>query len=314
MTLHVLRAGLYTTVQDLGRPGWQGDGVPEGGAMDDVALRLANFLVGNAESAAGLEITLDGPGLRFDRDATIAIGGADLDARVDDAMLPPWRAVHVAAGTELRFGEPRDGCRAYLAIAGGIDVPPVLGSRATYVRAAIGGHEGRALRRGDVLPLGAAPVARVRPRRLAREMQPAYGDTVHVVAGPQLAALTPESRTRLFDAPFTVSARSDRMGFRLEGASLALASPVELLSAGVAMGTVQLPPDGAPIVLMADRQTTGGYPRLGEVATVDLPTLAQRRPGDVVRFAEVSLAEAQRLYLARERALALLRVALHAPA
>ena len=282
--------------------------------MDDVALRIANLLVGNADSAAGLEITLDGPVLRLERDATIAIGGADLDARVGDAMLPPWRAVHVPAGTELRFGEPRDGCRAYLAIAGGIDVPPVLGSRGTYVRAAIGGHEGRALRRGDVLPLGTAPATRVRPRRLAREMQPAYGDMVRLVAGPQLDALAPGARARLFDAPFTVSARSDRMGFRLDGATLALSAPMELLSAGVAMGTVQLPPDGAPIVLMADRQTTGGYPRLGEVATVDLPSLAQRRPGDVVRFAEVSLAEAQRLYLARERALALLRVALHAPA
>ena len=313
MTLHVVRAGLHTTVQDLGRPGWQHAGVPEGGAMDTLALRLANLLVGNAEGAAALEVTLDGPTLRLGRAATIAIGGADLDARVDDVPLRPWQARRVRAGAQLTFGAPVSGCRAYLAVDGGIAVPVVLGSRSTYVRAAIGGLDGRALRRDDVIPLGPAATI-TRTRRLARELEPAYRDTLRMTPGPQLDALTRNARARLFDVPFTISARSDRMGFRLEGSALALLTPIEPRSAGVAFGTVQLPPDGTPIILMADRQTTGGYPRLGEIATVDLPSLAQRRPGDRVRLTYVSLAEAQRQYLARERALRAHRIALHAPA
>ena len=312
MTLHVVRAGLHTTVQDLGRPGWQRDGVPEGGAMDVVALRLANLLVGNAEGAAALEVTLDGPTLRFGRDATVAIGGADLDARIDDTPMRPWQARRVRAGAQLAFGAPMTGCRAYVAVDGGIAVPMVLGSRSTYVRAAIGGMDGRALRRDDIVPLG-PPATGARTRRLAHEQAPAYRDRLRMTPGPQLDALTRHARARLFDAPFTISARSDRMGFRLDGPALALVTPMEARSAGVAFGTVQLPPDGAPIILMADRQTTGGYPRLGEIATVDLPSLAQRRPGDRVQLVYVSLAEAQRLYLARERTVLALRIALGAP-
>jgi antagonist of KipI len=237
---------------------------------------------------------------------------------VDGEPLGRWRAVTVPAGSRLVAGPAHDGCRGYLAVAGGFDVPLVLGSRATYAPAALGGLHGRPLRAGDLLRVDAAPGPHApgRVRALAPAARPTYGGVVRLVAGPRLDALAPASRTRLLGEPFRVSAHSDRMGVRLEveGPGLALAERAEVLSAGVATGTVQLPPGGAPIILMADRQTTGGYPRLGEVATVDLPRVAQLRPGDTVRFATVSLAEAQQLYLARERELALLERLLAVPA
>jgi len=203
-------------------------------------------------------------------------------------------------------------CRAYLAVAGGIDVPTVLGSRATYVRAAIGGYEGRALRAGDLLAVGAATGAHLHHAVDVRglDLQRA---TVRYVAGPHHALLTDEARRLLATAPFRLAPGSDRMGLRFEGASLALRAPVEPLSAGVAMGTMQLPPGGAPIVLMADRQTTGGYPCIGGVAAVDLPALAQLRPGEAVRFEEVSLEAAEALYLVRERELDRIRRLLAMP-
>ncbi len=321
MSIVVLNAGMLATVQDLGRPGWQHDGVPVGGAMDTVALRLANLLVGNDEGDAALEITLHGPTLRFEAATVVALGGADLDATIRDRALATWRPMPVAAGETLTFGTPRSGCRAYLAVAGGLYVTPVMGSRSTYLRARFGGLEGRQIRRGDRLSLVAPPRsygasahleshAFTAPRRLAPDALPDYGEIVRLVAGPHLPMLTEDSRRELFAEPFRVSPQSDRMGYRLDGRTLALTEPVEPLSSGVTFGTVQLPPGGSPIVLMADRQTTGGYPRLGDVATVDLPALAQRRPGDSVRFAPIPVEEAQRLYLARERALAGVRRAL----
>lgn len=321
MSLRVLRPGLFTTVQDLGRTGHQRQGVPVSGAMDDIALRVANLLVGNAPGAAALELTLVGPTLAFERGALVALGGADLGARVDGLALPPWRPAWVPAGGELAFGPARSGCRACLAVAGGINVPPVMGSRSTFVRGGFGGHEGRALRRGDRISLGTVtPLAEriaagfVRdPARAAcagwaagRALRPPYGPApvVRVVPGRHAGALTERSAARFAGDAFVVSPQSDRMGYRLDGPTLELTRPLELLSEAVSFGTVQLPPAGSPIVLMADRQTTGGYPRIGEVATVDLPLLAQLRPGDSLRFQPVSVAAAQALYLARERAIA----------
>lgn len=334
MNIRVLAPGLLTTVQDLGRMGYQHLGVPVSGAMDPFALRVANLLVGNDTGNAALEITLAGPTLRFDtEDALLALAGADLGALLDDRWpVPPWRPVRARCGTTLSFRGGESGCRAYLAVAGGLAVPPVLGSRSTFVRAALGGVEGRALRAGDVLPLGAPPplsqriAARIRhgdaPAAVTRwgaahSFRPAYSaaPTVRLLAGSHTNLLTPDARALLHEAEFTVSPRSDRMGYRLAGPRLELAAPVEVLSEAVAFGTVQLPPDGQPIVLMADRQPTGGYPRIGEVASVDLPLLAQLRPGDALRFQPVTLAEAHRLHRARERDLELLRAAisLHHP-
>jgi antagonist of KipI len=319
MICQVLHPGQLATVQDRGRFGHQQQGIPTAGAMDDFALRIANLLVGNDESAAGLECTLVGPTLRFDEHTLIALGGADLALTADGTPLPLWRPLCIPAGATVSAGAAVRGCRCYLAIAGGVDVPPVLGSRSTYVRAALGGVDGRALRRGDRLPVGAATELSRRigaavaggsgRSRIAigrwgasASLVPFYtpAAVIRVVDGEHTDLLTSESLERLRNTEFRVGAQSDRMGYRLEGAPLDLSAPVELLSEAVAFGTIQLPPGGQPIVLMADRQTTGGYPRIGEVATIDLPLLAQLKPGDRLRFRPISLEEAQRLYLGRE--------------
>lgn len=313
MRIRVVLGGPSTTVQDLGRRGSQCDGVPESGAMDPVAARIANLLVGNDENAAVLESTLAGPALLFDQPSVVALGGGDFGATVDGEPLAPWRACAVRAGATLALGNARRGCRAYIAVAGGIDVPVVLGSRSTCLPARFGGHEGRVLRAGDVLAVGdpAGPPLR---RALTASLHPTYGATVRLIAGEHQPLLDPRSREALFGEGLRVSPRSDRMGYRLEGATLRLREPVELLSAAVAIGTLQLPPGGDPILLMADHQTTGGYPVLGHVASVDLGAVAQLRPGDAIRFSEVSLDDAQRLYLERERSLHALRrvLSLHA--
>jgi antagonist of KipI len=325
--IEVLRAGLLTTVQDLGRTGLRDQGVPVGGAADAVALRIANLLAGNPQGAAGLEMTLAGPRLRFARTELIALGGAGMAADLDGVPVPFWRPVRVRAGETLDLRGARTGCRAYLAVAGGIAVPPVLGSRATYLPSAFGGVDGRALRAGDRLPVGKAS-ARSAAVRTAIEREgrrngiaswsiapaalPAYRaePELLLIPGSHADALTEATREQLFSGRFRVSQHSDRMGCRLQGPALALSAPIELSSEGVAPGTVQLPPGGAPIVLMADGGTTGGYPRIGHVATVHLPLLAQLRPGDHLRFRATTIDDAHRLLRARERALTLLADAL----
>ena len=315
MSLHVLRPGLLTTVQDLGRGGLQRFGIVPGGAMDTYALRIANLLIGNAQDAAALEITLVGPVLRFEADTLVAIAGASLGATIDGFPVSEWRALRVPAGATLGFGGRVSGCRAYLAIAGGIDVPPVLGSRATFLRARFGGAGGRAVRAGDALRIGApAPRAagtlrelRARdaieaPVALARAARPDY-------RAPAMLRALPAAQHDWFAADafwnreYRVLSESDRMGYRLEGAPLRLADPRELVSEPVAFGSVQVPPGGQPILLMADRQTTGGYPRIAEVIGVDLPLAAQLAPGDALRFRRVDIDEAERLWLERERAI-----------
>ncbi len=321
MTIRVVGGGLQTTVQDLGRPAHQHQGIPGGGGMDRMAMRIGNLLVGNDANAAALESTLIGPTLTFAEETLIAITGADLEARVGPLSIPLWHPVLVGAGATLRFGRAVRGCRAYVAIAGGIDVPLVFGSRATYLRAGFGGFNGRAIHPGDELAIGAAPAL---SRRIAGSLRASAGDAAQsatvarwsagvsirttypsdavarLIRGAHTELLDDVSRSALVASRFRVSASSDRMGYRLEGVTLGLRAPTELLSEGVAFGTVQLPPGGSPIVLMADRQTTGGYPRIGEVASVDLGVVAQLKPGDQLRFHFISLDEAQRLYLAWE--------------
>lgn len=329
MSFRILNAGVLTTVQDRGRIGHQREGIPVSGAMDELSLRIGNLLVGNDEQDAALEMTLVGPTLRFDDQTLIAFTGADLGAVVDGVRIPSWRAVRVAAGAIVTMEAASRGCRGYLAVAGGVVVPPVLGSRATYARASLGGMGGRPLRRGDLVPCGL-------PTELSRRIAEALVDierpakvvgakwsaaptfvpffrsanAIRLIEGAHTNLLTSESAERIWSAEFRVGAQSDRMGYRLDGPELALARPVEPLSESVAFGTLQLPPGGKPIVLMADRQTTGGYPRIGEVASVDLPLLAQLKPGDRLRFRPVSLEEAQRLYLAREDDIAQARMAI----
>ena len=326
MTIRMLTGGLQTTVQDLGRMGQQRRAIPVGGAMDRTAFLVGNLLVGNDVNDASLEVSLIGPSMTFGRACVAALSGADLEATIDGVPIPVWHPVWIPAGATLRFGRPRLGCRAYVAIGGGINVPSLFGSRSTYLRGGFGGHEGRALRAGDTLSLGApGPASRGIGRavagggdevRVARwsigmSLRPRYSSepTVRVVAGAHSELLDAPSRAALSASAFRVSSSSDRMGYRLEGATLQLARHTELMSEGVAFGTIQLPPGGAPIILMADRQTTGGYPRIGEVASVDLPLLAQLKPGDGVRFRFIPLERAQALYIVQEGELAQARAA-----
>ncbi len=314
MTIEVMKPGLQTTVQDLGRWGHQAIGIPVCGAMDDVSHRLANLVAGNEPHAASLEITLLGPRLRFRRDAWICIAGADLTPTMSledgsaGAPVPMYRAHRMPAGTLLSFGARRHGMRAYLAVAGGFDGELAFGSRSTHLRTAMGGIDGRALRAGDVLrTLGeraAEPPLVPVPRALCfagTEPLP----TVHVTAGREHEQFDADALRALEQASFTITTQSDRMAYRLSGPTLSRKPACgDILSEAVAFGTVQVPPSGQPIVLMADRQTSGGYPRIAQVAAVALPLLAQLIPGTSLRFKRVSLDVAQDWLLQRERALA----------
>jgi biotin-dependent carboxylase-like uncharacterized protein len=306
VSVEVIKAGLLTTIQDRGRFGCAMLGVGRAGAMDDVAMRLANALAGNAPDAAVFEVTLAGPRLRFVDAATIALAGAEFPVRVGEREVAMWRPVDVDAGDVLDFGTARHGVRAYLAVAGGFVGETTLGSVSVDVNAGIGG---RPLREGDRIAVQPPTEDRESSRDARWSLDPRPwldADAAHairLVRGTHFDALDAASRDALFSASFRIGKDSNRVGFRLEGAALALRAPLELVSEPLAIGTLQLPPGGAPIALMAEHPTVGGYPRIGQIAAVDLPRLAQRRPGDVVRFAEIDLDGAQTRYLEREREL-----------
>jgi biotin-dependent carboxylase-like uncharacterized protein len=320
--IHVLKPGALSQLQDLGRYGHQRYGVPVNGAMDEWSHRIANILVGNPEDCATLECALTGPVLRFASDRLIALSGADMRASVDDMPAPPNQPLLVRGGATLRFGERRSGARLYLAVRGGFDVPPVMGSRSTFIRGAYGGFQGRALARDDRLPLCPADTGYPGATRLLVQCGTAFVsaglfdlpaaegalEALRVMAGPQWETFTDEARTAFSEQDFHIGNASDRMGYRLRGPRLSLSRPLEMVSEAVSFGTVQVPPDGDPIILMADRQSAGGYPKIAYVASVDLPLLAQAMPGDMVRFRMISLEQAQAAYLSREASLAALRV------
>jgi antagonist of KipI len=323
MSLRVLKPGLLTTVQDLGRLGLQYLGVVPCGAMDPVALELANALVGNARGAAALEITVLGPELAFESDALVAICGAEMQAKVEGKPLPMNRPVLLRKGSVLSVGRAARGSRAYLAVAGGIEAPAILGSRSTCLPAGFGGFEGRALRASDALPLAADAAALALKRYLkisgGKKAGPAGMSTVrwtapaptlpeegervvvHAMEGRHHAHFDAASRRAFFDATWKVSPNSNRMGFRLAGPTMARSEAVEILSEPTCLGTVQVPANGLPIALMADHQTTGGYPKIAEIAGADVARLAQLAPGGSVQFARCTLDEAVTLRRALRR-------------
>ncbi|HSC81184.1 MAG TPA: biotin-dependent carboxyltransferase family protein [Chitinolyticbacter sp.] len=285
MSLVILKPGPQTTVEDLGRPGYRALGVPTGGACDAPALQVGNLLVGNDEGAAALEVTLGGLQVRFVRDCIVALTGAAMPASLDGVSVVGWRSIAATAGSVLRLGFASAGARAYLCVAGGIDVPPVLGSRATGLLAGLGGHRGRALQAGDVLALG-EPRHRVSAGAAVRA--PQRGEVLRVLPGPEWPQLARTQQKALLGAVWTLSPDSNRMGARLAGPTLTLDGSGELASHAVLPGVVQLPPSGLPIILLADAQTTGGYARPLVVIAADLWRAAQFSPGERVRFAEVS--------------------------
>ncbi|MGE0043454.1 MAG: biotin-dependent carboxyltransferase family protein [Vicinamibacterales bacterium] len=302
--IRVLRPGLATTVQDIGRWGYQALGVPVAGPMDAFSHRLANLLVGNDHRAATLEVTLIGPELEFDAETTVVVTGADFDVTADGQWMEVGTAFPVRRGTRVRFARRRAGARAYIGVAGGIDTPPVLGSRATHVLTGMGGHEGRALAAGDVLPIGVRPAGVVPVRRAIGFVLPTMGRArLRVLAGPQADWFSEEARVAFRSTSFRISPRSNRMGYRLEGPPLPRARSGEPISEPVAIGAIQVPNAGEPILLMADRQTAGGYPKIGTVIAADLPLAAQLAPGDAIDFDFCGRQEAAAALIARERQL-----------
>ena len=321
MSATVLSSGFLTTVQDDGRTGFRHIGVSTGGALDAHALRVANLLVGNEQSAAGLEVTLGGFRARFADERLVAWCGGDFDVRMADSRLPAGRVGLIRAGEEIDIRHAEVGCRAWLAVSGGLHVPQVLGSRSTDLRAQFGGLAGRTLQRGDVLefaPITSAQAVTsgLQNERVSRWFAPVEWSStatrhrvLRLVTGSEWTSFRAEGRAALWRDSFTVTPQADRMGVRLQGPGMVYEG-AELLSEAVTAGTIQVPPSGEPIILLPDCQTIGGYPKLAHVITVDLPIAAQLRPGDELRFREVSLADAQRLLIQRERDLAMFRVGL----
>ena len=313
MSVSVLKLGLLSTLQDGGRPGHAAIGVGRAGAMDVPAWRLANALVGNRGDETALECTLLGPTLRFEEAAWIALTGAPIQAHVGNFALPPWTACHLPVGSVLQLGGMVVGCRSYLAVRGGFDVTPVLGSRSSDLHARLGHEAGRALQAGDVLPIGhAGPLRRpdiihsVHASSWGLDPQPWFdfaSAPVTLLHGSHWSQLNDASQQRLHGARFSIGKDSNRTASRLDGQTLQLRAPLELISEAALPGTMQLPPAGQPIVLMAEAPVTGGYPRIGQVAAVDLPRLAQRRPGDALCFRPGTLEDAIARLAARERAL-----------
>ena len=321
MSVKVLHPGMLTTIQDIGRFGSQKYGVIASGAMDTYSLRIGNLLVGNKEKEAGLEVTLFGTTLQFEKDAFIAITGGDLQATIDGVKAPLWCPISIKKHSILKFQSAIKGSRAYVTFAGGVQVPEVMGSKSTYLRANIGGLEGRALQKGDVFSIA----------DLSRETMDAinqtedvkwsvnYNELIHfnkhqeirVIRGTEFDRFKSESQKTFFEEPFTLTVQSDRMGYRLEGPPISIMDSFELLSEGVTFGTVQIPSSGQPIILMADRQTTGGYPKIAQVITADLPTLAQLQPTSTIQFKEVTLEEAEQILIEKEQLINLIKRAIN---
>jgi antagonist of KipI len=318
MSAIVARAGFLTSVQDLGRTGFRQFGVSTSGALDSFALRVANLLVGNDEGAAGLELTLGGLQLRFEDERIVAWCGGEFDVQIGSSALTAGHVAHLQRGDELKFGRAQIGCRCWLAISGGIDVPVVLGSRSTDLRANFGGFEGRALRDGDQLSLGEFRRSQIAatagisswtaPHNWASPASRHPG--LRFICGVDWSRFDDVTIQRFTIHEFSVSPDSDRMGVRLDGPELKRQDETDLISEAVAPGTIQVPPSRKPILLLGDCQTIGGYPKIAHVITVDLGIAAQLRAGDRVRFSEVSLRDAHRLLIERERDLERFRIGL----
>jgi antagonist of KipI len=305
--LEVCAPGLLTTVQDLGRHGFGTIGVSASGAADAVALRIGNKLVGNDESAAGLEMTLLGGSFRFPDGAVIALAGSHFGATLDDAPLPPWTSAQVKPGHTLTLGATKSGARSYLCVQGGIDVKRFLGSASTHLLSGLGGLQGRALRKGDALNIAAPQQAfrtfrkrtvssraleKLKPRRILR-----------VTDGPQSDWFAEPAQQSFYAASYRLAEESNRMGIRLEGPALTGTATGEMVSEGVSLGAVQITAAGLPIILFVEQQTTGGYPKIANVISADLPSLGQLRPRDEIRFERVEMATALALLNDQEKLL-----------
>lgn len=296
MSVKIIIPGALSTVQDAGRFGYQNAGITTSGAMDQMSYKNANKLVGNEAGEAVIEAVLFGGTMEFTEDTVIAITGADMEPKVDDNPIDMNRAIFIRSGQTLTLGSVRRGCRTYIAFAGGIDVPVVMGSRSTNLKCMIGGFEGRALKAGDELKTGI-------PGRTYEEIKNrsvnglVYSETIllRVIEGPQQDYFTEQGIQTFYSEEYTVSDKSDRMGYRMDGPQIESKNGTDIISDGIALGSVQIPADGKPIVLLADRQTTGGYAKIATVCSFDIPRLVQGKPGDKVRFKKITINEANEI-------------------
>jgi antagonist of KipI len=306
----VVQPGPMTMVQDLGRIGYQQYGVPTSGALDDYAFRLGNLLVGNDEGAAALEITLFGCQLRALQDTLIAITGADLAPAINGRPAPIWASLWIKRNQLLSFSQLRKGCRSYLAVAGGIRVPEVMKSASTCVRAGIGGLNGRPLCKGDILR---ADAAFAKTAQIPAKYVPTYSNALalRVILGPQDDYFTKDGISTFLNSEYTVSAQADRMGYRLEGPVIQHRGGADIISDGIPLGAIQVPGDGLPIILLADRQTIGGYTKIANIISADIPKVAQAKPGDRMRFQQVKGAQAVTLRQKYEQQIETIKSLLH---
>jgi len=293
----VLKPGLQTTVQDLGRYGYQQFGISPSGAMDPYSMQVANILVGNSASEAVFEVSFIGPVLESLCDMTVAICGGDFSPKVDDSEVPLWKSFLLKKGQILSVGPSKYGARAYIAVSGGIDVPVVLGSKATFLNGGFGGYEGRSLKKEDFL--SGNPYLKKPLKSLKPSLIPNYHHHINVrfIPGPHRNRFSEESLKQFCTEEYVITPQSNRMGYQLKGPKLHHISGSDIISDPIPLGGIQVPANGQPIILMAERQSTGGYTRIGTVISVDIPMLAQAAPDTVVQFLPVSIEEAQRLYL-----------------
>ena len=315
MGIRVLKAGMLTTVQDLGRTGYQSQGFSVAGAMDVRSFKIANLLLDNPENEAVLEFTLIGPTLQFTSETIIAITGGDFTPTLNGEPVPSYEAVYVNRGDILKFGSARTGSRGYIAFSSYLDIPVVMGSRCTNLKSQIGGFKGRKLKDEDYI--GFRIKRRYLPYFLSRKLKPddfsAESETLRVVFGPQDDRFSRQGIETFLTEEYTVTSDFDRMGCRLEGPFIAPKDTTDMISDGIAYGSVQVPSHGKPIVLLSDRQTTGGYPKLATVASVDIPKLVQRKTDHRIHFTAISVEEAQKLYREEEKAYEKMRSEIHVP-
>lgn len=293
----IINPGLLTTVQDLGRWGYQRYGMSVAGSMDHFATKVANYLVGNDENQAVLETTLMSPEIEFLCDEVISITGANMKPKINGEAVPMWTSLIVRANDKLSFSNATSGIRTYIAFSTGIDVPEIMNSKSTFLKGKIGGFKGRKLAKGDEIPLK-NKVIPDSGSYLPKKFDPEYKEdnTIRVVLGPQDDYFSKESIDTFLNSEYKITSEADRMGYRLDGAKIEHIEGADIISDGIVFGSVQVPGHGSPIIMMADRQTTGGYTKIATVITPDLSKLAQMKPGSKINFKKISIEESQEIY------------------
>lgn len=301
----VVKSGIFDTIQDLGRFGFQQYGMTVSGAMDSYALRIGNRLLGNEENEAGIEISTPGLSLETINRTVIAITGANFNPTINNSPAPMWEAIEVKKGDIISFNQTKSGCRSYLLVAGGIDVPIILGSKSTYVRGKIGGLKGRPLKKADIINIGKTnqELQNIIGRRVSANNLPDYYEEneIRVILGPQDDYFSNEGIHSFLNSFYEINANSDRMGYRLKGPKIKTKNGSDIITDGIPLGSIQVPQDGMPIVMLADRQTTGGYAKIATVISVDIDKFAQMKPGNKIKFTQVNLEEAHLLLGEREK-------------